>query len=61
MMKTSQFAMEMCFYCEEAGGQTQFVSCKNKVIILTVLCLWVSFQYWFQNNTFSMPCFEEIL
>lgn len=28
--------MEMCFYCEEAGGQ--FVSCKNKVIILTVLC-----------------------
>lgn len=38
MMKMSQSAMEMCFYCEEAGGQTQFVSCKNKVIILTAFC-----------------------
>lgn len=37
MMKTRQSEMEMCFYCEEAGGQTQFVSCKNKVIILTAL------------------------
>lgn len=39
MMKTSRSAMEMCFYCSEAGGQAQFLSCKNKVIILTVLCL----------------------
>lgn len=39
MMKTSRSAMEMCFYCSEAGGQAQFLSCKNKVIILTVFCL----------------------
>lgn len=45
-------AMEMCFYCSEAGGQAQFLSCKNKVIILTVLRPWLclclnSHHHWF--------------
>lgn len=43
-MMMIQSAMEMCFYCEKAGGQTQFVSCKNKVIILTVLSCAVASQ-----------------
>ena len=53
--KTSQSAMEMCFYCKRQEAK-QFLSCKNKVIILTVFCLMmISFKNSGQRNFDTHP------